>query len=173
MRYIFCFILIILFLPFISQAQQKQTSQIYKLDGGRIQYSVDAGANWEKLKLPFDNATAFNYDAKAPERILAGTTAMVYRSSNGGATWHAVLAGSKTFTPQTFSVSQKNPFRMYCAGTTEQGGTQMTEVYQSMDGGVNWHRVMAAKQPIATLHIEPDSPSQKILFSGTQTEGGK
>jgi len=46
-------------------------------------------------------------------------------------------------------------------------------VYQSMDGGVNWHRVMAAKQPIATLHIEPDSPSQKILFSGTQTEGGK
>jgi photosystem II stability/assembly factor-like uncharacterized protein len=173
MRYFFCFILIVLFLPIFSQAQQKQTFKVYKLDGGEIKCSVDAGASWEKLKLPFNNATAFNYDAKAPERILAGTTAMVYRSSNGGVTWHAVLAGSNTFTPQLFSVSQKNPFRMYCAGTTDNNNTWTTEVYQSMDGGVNWHRVMITKEPIETLHIDPDSPSQKILFSGTQTKGGK
>jgi photosystem II stability/assembly factor-like uncharacterized protein len=169
MGYYRYFIVSVLFLSLLAHAHQKQSPKLYKLTGGGIQYSIDAGANWEKLKLPFDNATAFNWDAKAPERILAGTTAMVYRSSNGGATWYAVLAGSKTFTPQIFSVSQKNPFRIYCAGTTD----NITEVYQSMDGGVNWHRVMAAKEPIATLHIDPDSPSQKILFSGTQTAGGK
>jgi photosystem II stability/assembly factor-like uncharacterized protein len=173
MKYIMAYLFAALLLSAGISAGQKQSPKLYKLTGGGIQYSIDAGASWEKLKLPFNNATAFNYDAKAPERMLAGTTAMVYRSSNGGATWHAVLAGSKTFTPQIFSVSQKNPFRMYCAGTTGQSGTQMTEVYQSMDGGVNWHRVMVTKEPIATLHIEPDSPSQKISFSGTPTEGGK
>jgi hypothetical protein len=148
----------------VSNAQQKHTPMLYRLDGGEIQYSVNAGADWQKLKLPFDDATAFNWDAKVPERLLVGTTAMVYRSSNGGSAWHAVLTGPTQFTPKIFSVSQKNPFRMYCGGTAEYNNTPVTEVYQSMDGGVNWLRVMVAKEPIETLRIEPDNSRQKFSF---------
>jgi hypothetical protein len=164
MRYLtVCAATILLFITGIT-AQPKQSPTLYRLDGGGIQCSIDAGANWEKLKLPF-NATAFNWDAKTPERILAGTKAMVYRSSNGGSAWYAVLTGSTQFTPKVFSASRKNPFRIYCAGTTIRNNTQVTEVYQSMDGGVNWLRVMVANEPIEILRIDPDNVTQKISFS--------
>jgi hypothetical protein len=166
MKYILNAFQVVLLCALMLNAQQKQLSNIYKLDGNEIKYSIDMGANWERLKLPFDKTlTAFSWDAKAPDRLLLGTKAMVYRSSNDGATWHAALTGSSQFIPQVFSVSQKNPFRVYCAGTTEQNNTQTTEVYQSMDGGVNWQRVMVSKEPIELLNIDPDNPTQKITFS--------
>jgi photosystem II stability/assembly factor-like uncharacterized protein len=155
-------------------AQQKHPSKLFKLGGDEVQYSVDAGGNWEQLKLPFDKTlTAFSWDAKKPDRLLAGTQGVVYRSADAGKTWNPVLTRSPQFTPQIFSVSQKNPHRMYCAGTTERNSQTITEVYQSMDGGVNWLRVIVAREPIDMLKIDPDSPGQKITFSGSQIKGGQ
>jgi hypothetical protein len=155
-------------------AQQKHPSKLFKLGGDGVEYSVDAGGNWEQLKLPFDKTvTALSWDAKAPSRLLLGMQGTVYRSGNAGESWYSVLAPSPQFTPQVFSVSQKNPHRMYCAGTTERNSQTITEVYQSMDGGVNWLRVMISKDPFEMLHLDPDSPTQKITYSSPDVKQRK
>jgi photosystem II stability/assembly factor-like uncharacterized protein len=174
MKSFFRFILTILFLPLLLHSQQKQISTIFKVNDNEVGSSVDGGKNWEKLKLPFDKTpTAFSWDAKTPERILAATQGAIYRSSSGGKNWQPVLMRSPRFEPLLFSVSTNNPLRMYCAGTMAYIDGDVTEIWQSMDGGMRWQRVIASRDRIETIHIDPDNPTQKISFSVQHSTGDR
>jgi photosystem II stability/assembly factor-like uncharacterized protein len=169
MKYIFHHISLLLLCAVMLTAQQKQPSKLYRLDGKEIQYSTDAGANWERLALPFDKApTAFSWDAKAPARLLVGIQGGIYRSIDAGRTWHCSLIRTSRFTPLRFYVSQKNHFRVYCAGSVENASGAATELWQSMNGGAAWTRRPAGSQPPDSFSVDPGA-STRAAFPGKRT----
>jgi hypothetical protein len=151
-------------------AQQKQLSKLYRLDGDEIQYSIDAGANWEELKLPFDKSpTAFYWDAKAPDRLLLGMEGGICLSTDAGKTWHSASIPSFRVTPKRFYVSRKNPAQVYCAGSVETTTGNATEMWQSMDGGAAWTRRWVSREPVESLKFDPDNiPTSPVIEKKTQ-----
>jgi len=100
--------------------------------------STDGGSNWQLIRTPFtsgDTAADFNAIAVQPGNsnvVLAGNTAGVYRSGDGGATWKPVISGVNA----TVLFDRVQPNVVY-AGL---GSTNATPapIVKSTDGGLTW-----------------------------------
>ena len=69
-------------------------TRVYGFDSGneRLLASRDSGRTWTNLQAP-EALVDLAVDPSDPEHLLASGGAVLYRSTNGGRTWHAVASG--------------------------------------------------------------------------------
>ncbi len=67
---------------------------VYGFDSGsqRLLASKDAGETWKKLPAP-EALLDLAIDPSDPEHLLASGGAVLYRSQDGGRSWHALASG--------------------------------------------------------------------------------
>jgi len=150
--------------------------------------STDGGENWQKILYKDDDtgATDLAFDPKNPQTLYAdmwssrrppwttsgpleGHTGGLFKSTDGGETWHALTKGLPTNTQGLgrigFGISPTNPNRMYALvdAAPEVGG-----LYRSDDAGESWLRVNHEDRiwgrgfDFAWVRVSPENPD--ILY---------
>lgn len=114
-------------------------------------------------------------DPAAPATLYAGTRIKgVFKSSNGGETWHAINAGLSNTTVQILAIDPLTPTTLY-AGTWGGG------VFKSSNGGETWSAIntgLSDAMFIDNLIIASQTPSTLYLSAGSggvfkSTNGGE
>jgi photosystem II stability/assembly factor-like uncharacterized protein len=134
--------------------------------------SADAGASWQPANagLPADSTTP-TYGivwASPAGTALVATQGGVYRSPDGGLSWH-LASGLPTLGVDALAVDPSDPRTVYA----DFGGTGL---YRSADGGASWQRITAAAPFSVALVVSPHAP--RTLYSTSNalvsksTDGG-
>ena len=127
--------------------------------GNGVYRSADGGATWTSVglagtdrigRLAIDPTNANRtFAAAAGSLFVPGGPRGLYRTTNGGATWQLVLAGSTATTGAIdVAIDPATPSRVYAAMWDHQrrpegriyGGTG-SGIYRSTDGGTTWTRL--------------------------------
>jgi len=140
-----------------------------KKDRVYVYKSSDGGKSWEDIgfPLPADSLPKLCYvDGLATNLVLApgsdnilyvGTNGYgIFKSENGGGTWHAVNRGLTTpFVkgPNAILIDPRNPEVLFAG--TQQGG-----VFKSQDGGNNWTPVSSQYPWAFGMAMDPSKPSR-------------
>jgi len=156
--------------------------------------STDGGETWQKVFYKDDDtgATDLAFDPKNPQTLYAdmwssrrppwttgnpleGHTGGLFKSSDGGDTWHPLAKGLPTNAQGLgrigFGISPSNPNRMYALvdAAPEVGG-----LYRSDDAGESWQRVNHEERiwgrgsDFAWVRVAPDNPDT-IYICNTST----
>lgn len=156
--------------------------------------SSDGGETWQKIFYKDDDtgATDLAFDPKNPQTLYAdmwssrrppwttgnpleGHTGGLFKSSDGGDTWHPLAKGLPTNAQGLgrigFGISPSNPNRMYALvdAAPEVGG-----LYRSDDAGESWQRVNHEERiwgrgsDFAWVRVAPDNPDT-IYICNTST----
>jgi photosystem II stability/assembly factor-like uncharacterized protein len=146
--------------------------------------SIDGGENWQKILYKDDDtgATDLAFDPKNPQIVYAdlwssrrppwttgspleGHTGGLFKSADGGETWHPLTKGLPTNAQGLgrigFGISPSNPNRMYALvdAAPEVGG-----LYRSDDAGESWQRVNHEERiwgrgsDFAWVRVSPENP---------------
>lgn len=142
--------------------------------GGGLFRSTDAGQSWSSVVSGLGNlfVNALSIDPASSTIVLAGTgrgpavgesSAGIYRTTNRGDSWTAVLAGQSI---HALARSPQNPQVVYAAGSG---------VFRSSDGGATWARLAQGDAALANVDlrgiaVSPADPS--LLVAVGNTEGG-
>ncbi len=118
----------------------------------------DAGLHWERsgggIAQPVEVVAI---DPTTPDRIYAGTTQGLYRSTDAGTTW----AFLTTIETRTLLLDPANPARLYI------GGTGL--VHRSDDRGVTWQPLTAipdAQGWVRAIGVDPRARSRLYAATG-------
>ena len=122
--------------------------------------SEDAGATWSNvMAVP---AWTITVDPNTPSRVFAtARTQGVFRSADGGHTWHPISTGIKNLTmgrSAAVILDPTNPLTLYVG--SEGGG-----VFQILDGGDHWLAMNSGLDDltVAGLAMSPGDPA--VLYS--------
>jgi photosystem II stability/assembly factor-like uncharacterized protein len=140
--------------------------------GGGVLKSTNDGATFEAVNSGLDalSITAMAMDPRNPAVVYVSTLSDVYKTTDGGASWHKTNGPAGVV---TFATDPSNPDVIY-TGSSPNGGVNKTT-----DGGLTW---AAASSGVGTpavfaLAIKPDEPN--VVFAGTagfgafrSTDGG-
>ena len=169
--------------------------------GDGIYSSTDGGASWQNRGLGDSAAIGrIAVDPSNPDRIFVAASGSpykpvsergLYRSEDGGQTWHQVLAPSNDTTGAIdIVIDPQNPKRMLAAmwdhhrtaGSRTYGGVG-SGLFRSLDGGTTWTRVenvtkrsdgdnsglnSDASLGRIGLGIAPSHPDRVYVITGTQ-----
>jgi photosystem II stability/assembly factor-like uncharacterized protein len=125
-----------------------------------VNVSLDEGDTWQPLHLPKVLPLAYfrglAQHAGQPDVLLLGngdgppgTTGLVARSSDGGATWQpAPMPGRANSTLWNFAVNPADPVLIYASSVSG-------EVYRSGDGGASWQKLTREFGEIRALAWTP------------------
>jgi photosystem II stability/assembly factor-like uncharacterized protein len=136
--------------------------RIYVFNGGSLDVSRDRGVNWSNIYLPFNSTqpVVLAVDPRDADVLFFGVAdGGVYKSEDGGATWHATqrpanLDPNRFATVVSLIFDPANPDVMF-AGTRSQG------IWKSTDAGETWRIVYAVRPGIDTvkaLAVDPRQP---------------
>ncbi|MBI1808137.1 MAG: hypothetical protein HYR76_13950 [Ignavibacteria bacterium] len=158
---ILCVVLLLVVMQQVNEAQQTSTATGYKIEYGRIFFTIDEGRAWSEMPVPFKDVLLIAWNnTKKPYSFLAAIQGRLYRMCGDCKHWDVALDVSPYFIPQKLIVSAANPHEMWLAGTQ----TNMTEVFYSFDGGAVWSPAVMSGQPIENLHLDP-ADKRKAWFS--------
>ncbi|HME06468.1 MAG TPA: hypothetical protein VKG25_05430 [Bryobacteraceae bacterium] len=159
--------------------------------------STDGGANWKQVLTISDSAGAADlqlapnnpnivyvclwHGQRKPWTIISGAMeGGIYRSSDGGDTWHKLGGGLPTglFGRSSVAISASKPERIYALVEAKPG----SGLYRSEDDGKTWTLINAARnlttRPFyySTLGVDPNNSD--IVYVGNEgwfksTDGGK
>jgi photosystem II stability/assembly factor-like uncharacterized protein len=130
---------------------------------------VAYAALWEAREGPWENAA------------WAGNHGGLFKSTDGGTTWHPLTNGLPTdFVQANIAIAPSNPRRLYISLASGRG----TGIYRSDDAGENWTKITDDPRPAArigggdlpVLRVDPKNPD--TLYSASivlwkSTDGGK
>ena len=147
---------------------------LYAGTTGGIYRSDDAAASWKKInnglipeaELMAAMALGVNVialDPLDPDRVYAGTTKGLFRTSNKGEVWERIGQTIPESFVSSIAIHPAQPHLLYIGGP---GG-----VWKSTDGGAHWQAVNTG---LATLNIRalamgPRNPQE--LYAGTNGSG--
>jgi len=146
---------------------------------GGIWKTADAGVSWEPI---FDDQDAHSIGALAvsasdPNVIWAGTGEGhirsnvslgngVYRSTDGGATWHN-LGLERTGRISRVIVHPSNPDIAYVAALGHAHGPQPERgIFRTTDGGQTWEHVLFVDENTGASDVIMSPHNPRILFAG-------
>ena len=143
-----------------------------------IYRSTDGGAHFEKVlyKDEYTSANDVRIDPNNPDTVYAtlwqqqqsfiegqefsGTGGGIFKSTDGGTTWHALTEGLPQVTQANLALSVSSPNTVYAmtafaataAGRGGRGGGRGgagsgTALYKSTDGGAHWELAAGSRQP--------------------------
>jgi len=133
--------------------------------GDGIYKSVDGGENWSNAGLKdSEHIAKILIDPRSSDTVYACATGHlwddnaergVYRTSDGGKTWHKVLAGANGSTGcAMLAMSPQEPRTIYAAmwdfrrqAWTFRSGGPGSGLFKSTDGGDHWTELTAASSP--------------------------
>jgi photosystem II stability/assembly factor-like uncharacterized protein len=162
--------------------------------------TTDGGKTWEKVLYIDENTGAIQVtiDPKNPNNVYAdmwaarqgpwengswqGPESGLYKSTDGGTTWHKLTKGLPTFTDGLgrigFCIAPSNPSRLYaCVDATKGGG-----FYRSDDGGESWseqnmdQRLWDRGGDFAECKVDPKDPDAVYIanvVTWKSTDAGK
>ena len=137
--------------------------------GAGVFKSVDGGHSWAEvntgLVTTFDDAFVgpMVIDPITPDTLYVGTAMGLFKTTDGGVTWHATPIGE----PSSIVISPAIPTVLYAATNGH--------VFKTTDGGDTWSGLIAAPSTFR-LAIDPTSPDTVYAVTGTglfrTTDGG-
>ena len=146
---------------------------------GGIWKTIDSGVVWTPI---FDGQPVASIGALAvapsdPKTIYAGTGESdiredlstgngVYKSTDGGATWHHIgLEDTRQIS--RIVIDPQNPDVVYVGALGHAyGPNEERGVYKSVDGGTHWARVLNPGSDIAISDLAMCSSAPQLLFAG-------
>ncbi|HKP73913.1 MAG TPA: hypothetical protein VJT67_00160, partial [Longimicrobiaceae bacterium] len=157
----------------------------------------DGGATWEKVLFVYDSTGAVDLEfqpgnpdviyasmwrgERKPWTIISGAReGGIYRSTDGGTTWHKLGGGLPTglFGKSNVAVSAADPRRVYALIEASPGGG----LYRSDDAGDTWRLVSSERglitRPFYYCNLTADPTDADVLYVGTEsfyksTDGGR
>ena len=130
-------------------------------DGGGVYLTTNGGASWQGV-VANENINAVEFSASDPRVAYAGSAGAVYRSDDGGQTWHKASAsgdgwgppGVRAGFPIDFQVDPRDPDRVFA---NNYGGGN----FLSADGGRTW--TVASKgytgAQVRAVAVDPTDPA--------------
>jgi photosystem II stability/assembly factor-like uncharacterized protein len=113
---------------------------------------------------------ALAIDPAVSSTVYAGTSAGVFRTTTGGASWSRASAGLTNFDVRTLAIDPVIPAIVY-AGTA--GG-----VFKSTNGGTSWSAASTGLPNLSVIALAIDPAAPNILYAGfvgglfKSTDGG-
>lgn len=135
---------------------------VYGLDGGggRVLRSADAGRSWDPRPLPHPNgAFALAVDPADPDTVLAATPAGLQASTDGAASWEAVIDGEPV-TAVAFQPGAPERVVVYSAAP----GRGLLE---STDAGRSWRPLGLELDDDAAGHIALHPADGDTVYVGS------
>lgn len=142
----------------------------------RVWYSNNAGDSWGNatgnlvsLTGSGQSAYALWVDPSDPNKVLVGTSAGVFQTSNGGTTWSStpLTYGTRDLLYDEGGSPISAPGAVRAAGSgTLYAGTTDHGVYYSSDGGASWIE-MNDGLDCPNIPCLAMDPTNRILFAGT------
>ena len=158
------------------------TQCLAKLNDGRILaatdlaglwYSTNNGSNWLQVTgFPAIYANFIkvnsNGDIFVSRNTAAGSTDLVFRSTDNGATWQGtgLLGGTGGGDVKAMHIDTQN--RIYVSVYTF--GPTVKKIYRSTDNGATWNELQSG-MPVSQLVYSLTGNSQDVIFAGTQSSG--
>jgi photosystem II stability/assembly factor-like uncharacterized protein len=162
--------------------------------------SLDGGKSWQKVLYKDANtgAVSVKFDPTNPKIVYAdlwaarqapwengewsGKTSGLYKSTDGGNTWHELTKGLPTPAEGKgrigFTICRANPKRLFATvDATKNGG-----IYRSDDGGASWvhwnseARIWGRGDDFAEIEVDPASPDTVYVANTSvykSTDAGK
>ncbi len=97
-----------------------------------VSRSLDGGFTWRRYFLPgTPRVCAFARSASSPSIFLAGTSAGVYKSDNGGLDWRRLTLRSDLCPGGSIAIDPSDPNKFYSSGSG-------SRLLQTRDGGNTW-----------------------------------
>ncbi|HEY1340913.1 MAG TPA: glycoside hydrolase, partial [Bryobacteraceae bacterium] len=134
-------------------------------------------ALWEARQGPWENGA------------FSGTGGGIFKSTDGGATWHQLTKGLENGVIQAnLAIAPSNPRRLYASIATAGGGGfgpgGSTGIYRSDDAGESWTRITTDQRPagrigggdVSVPAVDPKNPDTVYVASivtWKSTDGGK
>ena len=153
-------------IPVAIQFSVANPDTIYFLHDHGILKSANGGSTWgeiaraiHKCNLWGCSISALAIDPRNPNVLYASDTASgVWKSTNGGGTWIAQIAGSSTLRVISLAINPNDPNILF-AGTFDGG------ILKTSDGGSNWIPLVENDTRYGrTLAIDPNYPN--TLYTG-------
>jgi photosystem II stability/assembly factor-like uncharacterized protein len=148
--------------------------------GGGVWKTEDAGSSWQNISDGFFDVGSIGAIAVAPsdhnviyvgtgEHAVRGVMTShgvgVYRSLDGGKSWeHVGLKNSKHIS--SIQIHPRNPDILFVAvqGAVH-GPTQERGIYRSLDGGINWQRVLYVNETTGASGLSMDPENPRVLYA--------
>ena len=146
---------------------------------GGVWKTANAGQTWENItdgKSDISSVGAISVAPSDPNVIYVGGGESqlredltygngVYRSTDGGATWHHLgLAGTQQIT--TIRIDPRDPDRAYVAAMGHAFGPNAERgVFRTTDGGKSWKKVLFLNDSTGATDISLDPTNPRILFA--------
>ena len=160
--------------------------------GGGVWQSNDAGQTWQSFWSDQEilNIGSIAIDEKNPDLIYCGTGEAnlsldsypgvgIYRSIDGGRSWHLLASTDRTGIPRHIGVIAIDPFdsRHLCIGgvgyaEVSQTGHDLGGMFVSKDAGVTWKRQTFISTRNYWCHSIVFHPTKKNTLYATFTEQG-
>jgi photosystem II stability/assembly factor-like uncharacterized protein len=130
--------------------------------------STNGGTSWNRVVLPA-SAVGLAINPQDPQHIYVGSfRGGVFKSSDGGRTWHQTNQGLTGVVPHAVAVAPHDPDTVY-AQTPAMG------LFKSNNGGRSWQSVYASTGGglfYRLLAVDPFSPTRVYLGGGGFISGG-
>jgi PKD repeat protein len=128
--------------------------------------STNRGNSWTPISTFTSSGLTILKVAKSnPQYIYAGTSAAIWRTSDGGSTWSTVsfpLSGGDAVT--ALEVSDTDPDKIWI---TRSGYTLNNKVYKSIDGGASWTNISGSLPNIPVNCVVSQTGSNEGIYAGT------
>ena len=150
--------------------------------GGLIR-STDRGRNWEPIGtitagLPPGTIWDIAIDPESPARMRTIYVPVMgnglYKSVDGGRSWHAADAGLDNKNVTCLVMNPRNPKNLF-AGAARRGSGAAGGVYETRDGGMSWSKMTRGAElgSVLKLAVNPQNPSVLYALDSPSRDEGR
>ena len=160
-------VVIIIFITSLVHAGEKEMKKLFKLEAETLMRLDENTGKWMAMKTPFEKVKVMLTHTRREGSLIVGGSGGVALSMEPYKSWAIVLWCGPTFTPSIITASTIHRNMVWMAGTVEEDGRTMTEVWSSFNDGYSWVRAYVSEAPISTLHLDPDA-TKPVWFEGRE-----